>query len=453
LTPNSPPSRRAIALGIVSLAVVAVVANRSGLINQGPSASGTSPAGPSSDHSIIPSPSAVAKWSEIRWHRASGDPGIGHDPALNQWIGGVVAGGPGYVAWGLDEKRLPDGIGSSMAIWVSEDASTWREVTFEPGETLTRRFSIRDIAAGPTGLVAVGGICCREIRPNFWEETPARWFSPDGDRWTRAVEVGLQPDDDNSLVAAAGRGGFVEVGTANGQPAAWFSTDGRNWTAKSLGVRGFSFGLAADVTTDALGWVAVGHVSNDREAIGVVWRSPDGIDWHQVASSDRVLTAGPVESLERVVSYPGGLFAIGTRELPIQEQTCSPVPAGDNEPPSCVTTERVHLFSPDGEGWSDVPIGQPVEGELYDPPPRLVIGDDSGLLVMAGAYEPDAFWPVEHLWTSVDGLRWSRADEKPSLAERDHVSGFIVAGDRIVAVGQDTDSAAVWIGTQQPAVR
>jgi hypothetical protein len=397
--------------------------------------------------SVRPVPSPV----ELGWVRADGDPGIGHDPELNQWMGGVVAGGPGFVAWGLDEKRLPEGIGASMAIWVSQDGSTWHEVTYEPGETLSHRFGIQDIAAGPRGIVATGDVCCHEVEPNFYSSTPTRWFSSDGEQWTRLPTVGLQPDPERNLALVAGPDGFVEVGAANEQPAVWFSPDGHIWAAIPLAVHGYRSGVVSDITTDSQGYLAVGSVSNDDDAIAVVWRSTNGLDWVRLGADDAVLSAGPVYSLERVVSYPGGLFAIGGRMLPVERQTCYPLPSGAfPHRPDCVTSERVHLTSPDGDHWSEVPISPLVEGDLGDYPARVLTGDDSGLLVIAPAYEPDTQWPIHSLWTSSDGRQWIRAIEIPTLKPEDLVNAFVVVGDRIVAVGQNNagNAAAVWIGTR-----
>jgi hypothetical protein len=113
-----------------------------------------------------------------------------------------------------------------------------------------------------------------------------------------------------------------------------------------------------------------------------------------------------------------------------------------------VTSERVHLSSPDGERWIELPIGGLKEGELSAFPARVLAGDDTGLMVVASAYQPDTDWPAPSLWTSPDGVHWTRAVEDPSLAPRDQVNGFVVVGDRIVAVGQINNSAAVWIATR-----
>jgi hypothetical protein len=236
-------------------------------------------------------------------------------------MAGVVAGGPGFVAWGLNSRRLPEGIRASMTIWVSDDALRWREVIVEPGETMSDRIDIRDVAVGPQGVVSSGSRCCLPADQGS-EFIPMRWFSPDGEHWTRTIAEGLQPDPGGpDRIVVAGPGGFVEGGEANDLPAVWFSPNGTSWNGASLAVEGFASGTVTDLATDAHGYLAVGSVWNSDGGIGVVWQSSNGIDWARVGVNDAVLSTGPV-SIERVVSYPRGWFAIGHRALPPEEQTC-----------------------------------------------------------------------------------------------------------------------------------
>jgi len=171
-------------------------------------------------------------WGHVGWQRAPDDPGIAHDSGLDQWMGGVVVGGPGVVARGLDSKRFEGGIGGSMAIWVSEDALSWREVTYEPGESFSHRFQVRGMASGPPGIIASGGLCCLESG----EFIPTRWFSSDGEHWRHAVSDGLGPDPEKPRSVIGGPQGFVEVGAAQDRPAVWFSPNGTNWSGISLAV-------------------------------------------------------------------------------------------------------------------------------------------------------------------------------------------------------------------------
>jgi hypothetical protein len=415
--------------------------------------------------SASPSTGAAGAWGVVRWERAPHDPGVGHDKELNQWIGGVISGGPGYVAWGLDEHRLPEGVGSAMAIWISADARTWREVTFER-ESLTYRAMVNDIAAGPQGLVAVGGVCCTEFTSNGGGiETPARWFSADGEHWTREPIVGLRPNPEMPTPIVAGPGGFVQAGAAKDQPAVWFSSDGRNWTAFSLVVRGFDSGIVNDITVDPHGYLAVGYVGSGGQPMAAAWRSSNGADWKRVATDDSVLASGQILMLESVVAYSGGLFAVGQRALPAAQQTCfpdrmgpSPVqsqsPSAAGEPPlaalaPCVTSERVRLSSQDGEHWTELPqvaFGHLKPGDLNDFHDTRAGGP--GLIAIGQSYEPDNARPEFSLWTSADGARWTRAIDDPHFAWPAYVNAFVVHGDRIIAVGQIDTGAAVWIGNR-----
>ncbi len=395
--------------------------------------------------SSTPAPSSGSLWDQIGWERAPRDPATGHDLGLGQWMAGVVAGGPGFVAWGLDTKRLPEGIRASMTIWVSADAWRWREVILDPGRTLVDRIEIRRVAAGPEGVVASGGRCCGKADQGS-EFLPTRWFSPDGEHWTRAVAEGLQPDPGGpDRIVVAGPGGFVEGGKTNDLPGVWFSPNGTSWTGTSLAVEGFASGIVTDLATDAHGYLAVGSVWNSDGGIGVVWRSLNGSDWVRVGVDDAVLSTGPV-SIERVVSYPRGWFAIGHRAIPPEEQTCPPAPPGLFVD-TCRTTERVHLTSPDGDHWTELQISDTPRHGLGSG--DLITGYDSGLMAMGPADE-STFLTGFSLWTLTDGEHWTRATEDPGLASGDIVHGFVVAGDRVVAVGDSYLAASggmVWIAT------
>ncbi len=410
----------------------------------------------------------VAPWGTVRWERAAHDPGIGHDPQLNQWMGGVVAGGPGYIAWGLDEHRLPDGIGEAWAIWVSSDARTWREVTFER-ESLTYRASVLGMAVGARGIVAVGGVCCTEFNASGGGiTTPARWFSTDGEHWSREPMVGLRPDADQLTPIVFGAAGFVEAGVAEGQPAVWFSPDGKTWTATSLGGAGYDSGGINDITVDASGYLAVGYLAAGNQRIAAVWRSPDGVSWARVGSDDPLLGSGRVVRLDHVVAYNGGLFVTGERALPLAQQTCYPgigpgfgplatPSASQAASPAaqallaamyCVTSEPDWLVSPDGRRWTELPDAQLKSGELVDI--YLIRAGGPGLMVIGPPYQPNGALPNPALWTSADGVHWTKATDAPPFASSAHVNGFIVQGDNLIAVGQIGNSAAAWIGRLVP---
>jgi hypothetical protein len=413
-----------------------------------------------------PEPTLVAPWETVVWERAAHDPGIGHDPELNQWMGGVVAGGPGYLAWGLDEHRLPAGVGAAMVIWVSSDARTWHEVPFEH-ESLTRRASVLGMAVGPPGIVAVGGVCCTEFNASGGGiATPARWFSTDGEQWSPEPMVGLRPDPDQLTPIVFGAAGFVEAGVAEGQPAVWFSPDGKTWTGTSLGVTGDS-GAINDVTVDASGYLAVGYVGSANQGTAAVWRSADGVSWTRLGGDDPVLGSGRIVRLDHVVAYKGGLFATGARVLPLDQQTCDPgiprlgpfatPPASQPASPAaqallaamvCTTSEPDWLFSADGRHWTELPDPELKPGELVDI--HLIRAGGPGLIVIGPPSQPKEARLSTALWTSADGEHWTKATDTPSFGFSARVNGFTVQGDSLVAVGQIGNSAAAWSGRRVP---
>ena len=186
----------------------------------------------------------------------------------------VVAGGPGFVAYGREDPsaKTPTtwgkGIGP-VAIWTSADGCTWSRVA-DPG--FGPAAEILGMAAGGPGLIAYGqegGLIGGERSP-FWRSAwgygpqwghAAVWTSSDGRRWQKASE--LPPLDSGNTVTSdpdsrpAGntivfsvlsvRGGWVALGARtvsqvemesagledpaqSGRLLLWTSRDAQHWT-------------------------------------------------------------------------------------------------------------------------------------------------------------------------------------------------------------------------------
>ena len=142
------------------------------------------------------------------------------------------------------------GFGSSLAtakaraaVWTSTDGRTWTRVphatVFDVGGFIDttedpESGGMRDVVAGPDGLVAVGSVCTS--KPVGCE--PAAWTSPDGTSWERVADV---PALSGRLEAiAASDTGYVAVGDVGCDPShtssppscaglVLTSTDGRVW--------------------------------------------------------------------------------------------------------------------------------------------------------------------------------------------------------------------------------
>jgi hypothetical protein len=133
------------------------------------------------------------------------------------------------------------------------------------------------IAGGP-GLIAFGA---REaLTPSGRTIVPAIWTSSDGLTWTPA-ELGVRSRGGGIEAVAAGPNGFVAVGRLNANPAyaaSWISHDGMSWRRVELGGGGLPAAWTAVVAggSHASGFVAS---ATDDPLLGGLWWSGDGLAW------------------------------------------------------------------------------------------------------------------------------------------------------------------------------
>ena len=165
-------------------------------------------------------------WSSpdgIHWTRRS----LGVEDRKFGFIRGIVAGGPGFVAWGLfTDTPLPDVFGASYQLpadagvpWTSVEGTTWtRAADASPfaGAWIT------SIVLVGSRLLAFGQVGTDPIA--------ATWSSDDGLAWTRLPE-GPPAIGGSDYFVALGDGRVLELAQpASGSPiAAWLSADGVTW--------------------------------------------------------------------------------------------------------------------------------------------------------------------------------------------------------------------------------
>ncbi len=263
---------------------------------------------------------------------------------------------------------------------------------FDGGEEL------HGVTAGGPGLVAVGSD----------DDVAAVWTSPDGLTWTRVAT-----DDDsfggevNDVVAAGP--GLVAVGSDRDGAAVWTSPDGLTWTRVPHDLGG---GGIHDVTVGGPGLVAVGghelYADRPMGAIrAVVWTSPDGLNWTRVPHDDDIFggVEGDEVDMTGVTAGGPGLVAVG----------------------SAVWT------SPDGLDWSRVPVDESVFGGVVpggrDEGMTSVVAADSGIVAVGSSGGHAA------VWTSPDGLAWSRAPHDDAVFALESMEHVTTGGSRYVAVG------------------
>ena len=187
-------------------------------------------------------------------------------------------------------------------------------------------------------------------------------------------------------------------------------------------------GVTYDVTAGGPGFVAVG-IGGSSDLDAAVWTSPDGLSWTPVPDEDAVFGGEGDQWMFSVTAGGPGLVAVGA------ERTTD--------------FDGAVWTSPDGLSWTRVPHDETVFGGDYG---QEIVDETSGGpgLVAVGSDGPSsAARPA--VWTSPDGLTWSRAprDQIASDAdERSLMSAVTRGGPGLVAVGQigefPSTSAAVW---------
>jgi hypothetical protein len=189
----------------------------------------------------------------------------------------------------------------------------------------------------------------------------------------------------------------------------------------------------SSVTVGGPGLVAVGGI--DQRA--AVWTSPDGITWSRTPHDDEVFGG-------EVGPSSGGSFmssvTVGGPGL---------VAVGQSEPNAAVWTSQV------GISWSRNPHDDAVFGGEVG----LVFGGAGmssvtvggpGLVAVGSDGSPDG-GGVAAVWTSVDGITWLRVPHNEAVfgGETDgyygqSMSSVTAGGPGLVAVGSDLGRAVVW---------
>jgi hypothetical protein len=207
-------------------------------------------------------------------------------------MNGVIAGGPGAIAWGW-------AYGLAAQIWTTADGIDWQPATIEfPGDAdpeSKEPGAITSIRAWGSGYVASG----------FYSrlETGRRtlvWTSPDGRTWTLVphdpvLEIGIM----DNLVAWRGEllaFGHAPAGAMGGGAGAqlWSSPEGITWTAETLRLPdGLTMGFAVATGDRLWAYGATGGVDTAGDGESVILTSTDGRTWARspLPRSNRQLAA------------------------------------------------------------------------------------------------------------------------------------------------------------------
>ncbi|GMQ85067.1 MAG: hypothetical protein BMS9Abin07_0632 [Acidimicrobiia bacterium] len=356
-------------------------------------------------------------------------------------IWSVTAGGPGLVAVGRD--------GRSAVVWTSTDGISWYRVPHDEavfgGDEGLDSFEMTDVTVGGPGLVAVG-----KVRNNHWGGVV--WTSRDGFLWSRvpfdeAVFGGVDIRGLSSVTA--GGPGLVAIGTeqigVQIHPVIWTSPDGINWSRAPLDTGSLAedgVQRIFDVTTGGPGLVAVGS---------------DGT-WNDAESAAAVWTSPDGLTWSRV-PHDEGVFGGEGGQVMRSVTVGGPgfvavgVDHAEDLDPFEQHTSEAHgavWTSPDGISWSRV-ADQEALSESGNGPRDMWSVTAGGPGLVAVGTSGTEFNAVATTWSSSDGLKWSLSDDQGGPdSSIDHSMLGVANGPRgVVAVGfrsrQGSWGAAVWI--------
>ena len=294
---------------------------------------------------------------------------------------------------------------------------------------------VSSLAVGGPGLVAVGG---DEVEGDL---DAAVWTSPDGLAWSRVAHdegvFGGPSTQFMRAVAPAGPGLVAVGGDIPGDDvdvAVWVSPDGLAWSRVAQdqeGLGGPDDQLATAMAPAGPGLVAAGWEGPGEDSDAAVWTSPDGLAWSRVPH-DEALFGGPgIQEIDGLAVIDGLVVAVGSDE-------------------SGADGSAAVWTSPDGLSWSRVPHDEATFGGPGNQVMLAVAAGGPGLVAVGLEGASDR--AVAAVWTSPDGLAWSRVPHDESVfgaAERQIMEGVVAAGGGLVAFGwqaQDEEmDTAVWV--------
>jgi hypothetical protein len=291
--------------------------------------------------------------------------------------------------------------------------------------------NMHGVAAGGPGLVGFGS------EESGDGSNAVVWTSVDGITWSRVHDDDAVFADAEIGSVTAGGPGLVAVGSDGSAAVVWTSPDGISWSRVPHDEDVFGGSNMTSVTIGGPGLVAVGgspfvradDTDGDR---AVVWTSVDGFTWSRVPH-DQDIFGGPRNlGMNSVTAGGPGLIAVGSADP-------------HNGEDATVWT------SIDGFIWSRVPHDEDVFGGLFDFNMTDVVAGPMG--VVAVGWEFTGFDADAVVWTSIDGITWSRVPDDPHIFGGHSYQAMwavIDSGNGFVAVGEDRSRSrgdgdmAVW---------
>ena len=320
----------------------------------------------------------------------------GHYQGGEASVRDVASGGPGFVAVGY----VLEATGPRATAWASRDGRFWTLDRDFPGEIGSVAWSVA--TDGPTAA-AVGSV----------NGGPAAWFSADGLEWERAASPLDSIEHGELRAVTAGTHGFVAGGSDEADRLApramfWTSTDGQVWQEVQDN-SGFTDTRVEGLAPRDGAFAAVGTAfAGKDEKGGAAWRSEDGRTWDRSPGSDDLAQG----TMHAVTAGTSSFLAVGTD----------------------LAGHRATVWSsPDGLAWELAPDAPELDNYGLQIEMRDVTAHSGGYLAV-GHLVFGTQYPTGIVWQSTDGLRWSRAPGAPVL-EQVKFAAVTVDSGRAIAVG------------------
>lgn len=373
---------------------------------------------------------APEQWAEVRWTRVD-------QPDLNEpgtAVFGAASYGSWIAAWG--QAPLADAAeGMKPVLWTSNGGLAWQrhELRLVTGQ----RIWPQKLAVGPAGYLL---FALRDPEDNIGLVA----VSKDAEQW---VEVGRPPIDSQDPLAATATG-FVTVGVNAGGPLVLTTSDGATWEQVAVPTQAGAY-LLADVRQTTDGFVVSGRIDRGGDWDAVLWRIAADGTVEDLGANPALSNPGEGSDLWRTVPFAGGFFATGTsgnlNECALMGGLVASL--GPIIADTCPGPPPIAWGSPDGHRWQQVSwprrAGQPDQV----PPIQAVAAGAAGVAALVDERLPAAEKTVIGLWTSADGVEWSRIGNGMPLGAGGLTGAMVGLPSRLIVFAWTGTGNATWVGT------
>jgi hypothetical protein len=373
---------------------------------------------------------APQQWAGVLWTRIDqsdlNERGVG--------IFGAASYGSWIAAWG--ESPLADAAeGVKPVLWTSNGGLAWQrhEVRLVTGQ----RIWPQKLAIGPAGHLL---FALRDPEDNVGLVAASK----DAEHW---VEVGRPPIEPRGPLAATATG-FVTVGVNAGEPLVLTTSDGAAWEKVAVPARAGEY-LLADVRQTADGFVVSGRIEPADDWDAVLWRSGAGGVVEDLGANPVFASPDRSVGLSRTVPFSGGIFATGSAGNAAEcalmgglVASLAPIIAD-----TCPGPPPMAWGSRDGHRWQEVlwprRAGQPDQM----PTMHVMTAGAAGVVALVDERPPGAEKDVVGLWTSADGVEWSRIGNGMPLGAGGLNEAMVGLPGRLIVFAWTGTGTAVWVGT------